>query len=103
VDFGRFVCIFCERHYTSAGTGCGPVSVCLSITSQSSVETDERIRLIFGVVASFVLSYTSKCKENWVPPKITVFPSGTSPQTLDLENFATIGHQLSKVVVNLLE
>jgi len=34
------------------------LSVCLCVTSQSSVETDERIELFFGTGASFDLSYT---------------------------------------------
>ena len=34
------------------------VSVCLSVTSRSSVETDGRIELGFGVGAFFDLSYT---------------------------------------------
>ena len=40
------------------GLSCGPVSVCLSVTSQSSIETTERIELIFGKETSFHLSYT---------------------------------------------
>ena len=46
--------------YAGAGTGYGPVSVCLSVsvTSRSSVETDERIELVYSLGASFRLSYT---------------------------------------------
>jgi len=33
------------------------LSVCLSVTSRSSVETDERIEPVFGTGASFALSY----------------------------------------------
>jgi len=48
--------------YAGAGTSYGPVSVCLSvsvsITSRSSVETDERIELVYSLGASFRLSYT---------------------------------------------
>jgi len=42
------------------GTSHGPVSVCvcLSVTSRSSIETDERTGLVFGTGASFDLSYT---------------------------------------------
>ena len=48
------------------GTSHGPVSVCLSVcpcpcssvTSRSSIKTDERIWLVFGTGASFDLSYT---------------------------------------------
>ena len=48
--------------YAGAGTSYGPVSVCLSvsvsITSRSSVETDERIELVYSLGASFRLSCT---------------------------------------------
>ena len=42
------------------GTGYGPVSLylCLSITSWCSVKTEKRIELVFGIGASFHLSYT---------------------------------------------
>jgi len=43
------------RRYVSAGTSYVPVSVCLSVTSRSSVETVKRIGLVFGMGASFVL------------------------------------------------
>ena len=53
------------RRYASDGTSYGPVSVCLSVyvvclsvTSRSSVETTERIKLVFGTGACFYLSYT---------------------------------------------
>ena len=39
-------------------------------------------------------------KEIKVSPKIRVLPSGTLPQTLDLENFATMSQSL-KCVINL--
>jgi len=35
------------RRYASTGTSHDPVSVCLSVTSQSSIETAERIWLFF--------------------------------------------------------
>jgi len=44
------------RRYASAGTSYGPVSV--SVTSQCSVETVERIGLVFWHGTSFHLSYT---------------------------------------------
>ena len=47
-----------ERRYTSARTSYDNVSVCLSVTSRSSIETDERIGLIFGTGTSIDLSYT---------------------------------------------
>jgi len=37
------------RHYASMGTSYGPVSVCLFVKSQSSIETVERINLVFGM------------------------------------------------------
>ena len=40
------------------GTSHGPVSACLSVTSRCSIETDERIELVFGMRASFHTSYT---------------------------------------------
>jgi len=50
------------RRYASAGTSYGPVSVCLSlclsVTSRSSIQTAERIELVFGMGASFDLSYS---------------------------------------------
>jgi len=33
------------------------LSVCLSVTSQSSINTDERIEVVFGMEASYDLSY----------------------------------------------
>ena len=47
------------RRYASAGASYGPVSmfVCLSVSSQCSIETDGRIELVFGMLASFDLSY----------------------------------------------
>jgi len=51
------------RRNASAGTSYGPVSVCLSVclsvTSRSSIETDERIeQLVFDKGAFSDLSYT---------------------------------------------
>jgi len=48
------------RRYASAGTSYVPVSVsvCRSVTSRCSVETDERIWLVFGMGASLDLSHT---------------------------------------------
>ena len=40
------------------GTSHGPVSVHLSVTSRCSIETAERIELVFGMLASFHPSYT---------------------------------------------
>jgi len=98
----------------SAATSHGPVSVCLSVclfvTSQSSIETGERIVLVLGMGASFDHPMLS-CKKIRVSPKITALPSGTLSDTPDLENFATayrsfveMCYQLSsaKVDVNTL-
>jgi len=50
------------RRYTNEGTSYGTVSVslsvCLSVTTQSSIETDERIELDFVMGASFHLYHT---------------------------------------------
>jgi len=64
--------------YASLGTSYGPVSVCLcpSVTSQSPIETAERIRLVFGKGAT--LCY----KKIRAAPKTRVFPSATLPDTL---------------------
>jgi len=45
--------------YAGVGTSYGPVSVCLCPSQVgSSVETNERIELVYGMGASFRLSYT---------------------------------------------
>ena len=41
-----------------AMTLCLPACLCLSVTSRSSIETDERIELVLGLGASFYPSYT---------------------------------------------
>jgi len=46
------------RRNASADTSYGPVSVCLSVTSRSSIETAERIELVFGKIVSSDLFYT---------------------------------------------
>ena len=55
------------------GTSHGPVSVRLSVTSRCSIETAERIELVFGMWASF----HSSLKGNSVISKIRAFFSGT--------------------------
>ena len=47
-----------SRRYAIASTSHGRVSVCLSVTSRSSVETVERIELVFGIGSFFYPSYT---------------------------------------------
>jgi len=75
------------------------VALCLSVRSRCSVETAERIELVFGTGASFRLSYTV-LKGNSGISKISVLPSGTLSQTTDLENFASV-YRSSKRVVDL--
>jgi len=54
------------------------LSVCLSITSRCSVETDGRIELVFGMKASLDLTHTHTVfNKIQVTPKIRVLPSGT--------------------------
>jgi len=60
----------------------GPVPVSVSVTSRSSIETDERIELVLG---TFKNNGTS---------------SGTLAKTPDLENFAT-AYRSSKRVIKL--
>jgi len=68
------------QRYASAGTFYGPVSVCvcvcLCVTSRGSIETDEWIELVFGMRASFQLSYTV-LKRNSVTLNIRVLSCGT--------------------------
>jgi len=54
--------------------------------SQVGVLSKQRMKLVFGMAASFDLSYT-KMKFGYLQ-KWGVLPSGTLPQTLDLENLA---------------
>jgi len=85
------------RHYASAGTSYGCLSV--SVTSRSSIEMAEQIWLVFGM-GTFSTYPTTGYKEIQVPSKIRVLPSRTLLQTLDLENFAT-AYRPSKCVINL--
>ena len=62
------------------------LSVCLSVTSRSSIDKVERIELVVGTGASFHPSYTV-LKRNSGVSKIRVLPSGTLSQTPHLENF----------------
>jgi len=61
--------------------------VCLYATSQHSIETTVQIELL---LAWRLLSTHSTlcCNEIWVSPKIQVLSSGSSSQTLILENFS---------------
>jgi len=69
------------QRYASAGTSvarclsvCLSVCLCLSVTGRRSVKTVGRIKLVFGMEASFDLSY-SVLKRNIC--RIGVLPSGT--------------------------
>jgi len=42
-----------------AGMGASAMAQCLSVTSQSSIKSDERINVVFGIEASFDQSYTA--------------------------------------------
>jgi len=76
-------------------------SVCYSRFASKRLDGDG-IEPVFGMAASFDLSYILYCKEIRVPPKLRILPSPTLPQTLDLENFATAsrwcGQQKSSMV-----
>jgi len=65
-SFYRLNCLP-ERRYASAGTSCGPVSVCLSVTSRSSVETDERIEPVLARALPSPCP-TSSCRKIRVSP-----------------------------------
>ena len=73
------------------------VSVCLSVASRCSIETDERIELVLGTGASFRLSYTV-LKGNSGISKIRVLPSETVPNYTDLENFASVYRSSKRVI-----
>jgi len=67
------------RHYASAGTSLGPVSVsvCQSVTSRCSIETAERIWLVFLAWKLPSTYPTLCCKEIQVPSTIIVLRTGT--------------------------
>ena len=71
--------VFTRATLASAGTSMARcLSVCLSITSRCSVETDGRIELVFGMKASLDLTHTHTVfNKIQITPKIRVFPSGT--------------------------
>jgi len=94
---------FPARRYASAGTSYDPVSlcvclsVCLSVTSPCSVETDKRIG--WFLARELPSTCPTVCfKEIQVPSKIRVLPSVTLLQTLDLENFATAYRSSKRVI-----
>ena len=64
-----------------------------------SIETVERIGLVLAWELPSIC-HTLCCKEIQVRSKISVLPSGTLLQTLDLENFAT-AYRPSKRGINL--
>jgi len=57
------------------------MAVYLCVTNRSSIKTVEQIELVFGVVASFHMSYTL-LEGNCGISKIRVQSSGTLSQTL---------------------
>ena len=76
------------RRHASAGTSCGPMSVCLclSVTSWCSIKSNKRINLVFGIGSFFSTSPTLYFKEIQVSTKIRVLPSGTFSLIPDLKN-----------------
>ena len=78
------------------------LSVRLSVTSRCSVETAERIELVF--LAGELPSTRPTLREKEIPfsPKIRALPSGILSHTLELENFAT-AYRSSKRVINLTQ
>jgi len=77
------------------------LSVCLSVCRklECSLETDERIELVFGMGAYFHPSYTV-LKGNSGISKYKGTSPGTLSQTRDLENFASM-YRSSKRVIDL--
>jgi len=73
------------------------VYLSLSVTGRSSVETVGRIELLFGTEASFA----ALCfRQVWATAKLRDgLPSGTFPQTLDLDNIVTARRWSSQRVV----
>ena len=66
--------IFTTRRYASAA----PVYVC--VTSQSSIETAEQVQLVFGMGASFDLSYTVISKFGY-PQNRSTSPRNFAPNS----------------------
>jgi len=64
---------------------------------KSTVKTAELFELV--LVWELPLTCAILCfKENQVPTKIRVLPSGTLSQTLDLENFTMASHIVKELV-----
>ena len=88
------------------GTSHGPVSVSLSVASRYSIETAERIELVFLHVS--FLPYVLHCvkRKFGYLQKQGHFPLELCPHlhrwTPDLENFAT-AYRSSKRVINLAQ
>jgi len=70
-------------------------------TRQRSIETDERMELVFGMVASFHLSYTTLKGNSGISKNKGTSP-GTLSKTPDSENFAT-AYRSRKVLSTQLE
>ena len=77
------------------------LSVCLSVCRklECSLETDERIELVFGMGAYFHPSYTVLKGNSGISKDKGTSP-GTLSQTRDLENFASM-YRSSKRVIDL--
>ena len=84
--------------YASAGTSCGPASVCVCLSQLGVLSKllDESGWFLVWELSTYP---TLCCKEIRVSSEIRVLPSGTLFQTLDLENFAT-AYRSSKRVIN---
>jgi len=79
------------------------VCLCPSVTHRNSVETDERIELIF---LQGPLPPTCIVKKFLFLQKIRVFFSGTLSKILDLQNFATASRsccQLNALTFDLVD
>jgi len=86
----------------SPGASYDSVSVCMSVTSRSSIKTDERIELVFGMGASFHPSYTVLKGNLGVSKNLWLLPSGNLSQNPDLENFASV-YRSSKHVIDFAQ
>ena len=77
------------------------VCVCMSVISQSSVETTGRIEL-FSARRLSSAYFTLCIEEIRLSPKIKELPDGTLTRTLDLEYFATARRSSQVCVANLV-
>ena len=80
---------FCRATPYQRGTCCRLVSVCLSVRPSQAGIVPKRLDGQSWFFVSFLWPILSCSYGNSDISKIRVLPSGTLPQTLDLENFAT--------------